>query len=647
MVCNGKIWMRRTVFAVALILFSLLQPALFPGECCCYGKCTQTTAREFLPQPRSALLLDTCKREIALCGNDPSEGNVNSAGLVILFTNDLHSNADYPRLATLIKEETIRAEEAGCAVVLLDAGDIAMGSLYQTLFSTHAIEYLTMSMIGYDAVALGNHDFDFGLESLEKMFECAEKRAGELHVPLSPLVVSNLSLSADRAKYPFLSNLNDTITLYKRPSNSAKGLKIGLFGLMGNHAFSTIVDNDSLILEKRSSAAARAVKSLKEAGAECIICLSHGGSMWAKGKRPDWSEPSNAPLRRKTEDGLLASEVDGIDVVISGHDHDTLHTPVTINGTIVASAGAMGRYLGKIQLAPDGSYSYTLIPVVKTIPQDSAILKWIERCRSDINSHFILSCGLGIDDTIAHIGTGFDLNITPDGNLPLASHIARSYVKKTEKLLAGSAKNPISIVPYGIVRSSLGRGAVTVQDVYNVLSLGISDSGAPGYPLVVAWLYGSELYDICELNATVAWGMEDARLFFEGVKFRYDRSRPPFMRVIQVEANGEPVVKDSLYQVVTGLYTAKLMGMLRSSSFGILSVEPKDSSGRVIENLEDAILPCQEWLAFAEYIKENGLETPVEKCSIEYPTRLMSLLYALFGLSLIGLTVWRLLSRKP
>ena len=72
--------------------------------------------------------------------------------LTILFTNDGHSSGDYARLATLIEQERNKALSEGSALILVDAGDIAMGSVYQTIFTDHAFEYVAMGMMGYDAV---------------------------------------------------------------------------------------------------------------------------------------------------------------------------------------------------------------------------------------------------------------------------------------------------------------------------------------------------------------------------------------------------------------------------------------------------------------------------------------------------------------
>ena len=91
--------------------------------------------------------------------------------LAILFTGDLHSCANkYPQLADLIKSERASLEKNGCAVITVDAGDIAMGSVFSAVTNLEASEYRALGLMGYDAYVFGNHDFDIGLKALAFMF---------------------------------------------------------------------------------------------------------------------------------------------------------------------------------------------------------------------------------------------------------------------------------------------------------------------------------------------------------------------------------------------------------------------------------------------------------------------------------------------
>ena len=110
---------------------------------------------------------------IAGCGRNSAESSISSEAppgsrsLVLLFTGDMHSNLEsYPQLAELVEKERAMAAERGVPLLLLSTGDAPMGTIYHTLFTTNAADYRALSLLGYDASALGNHDFDFGPRAL-------------------------------------------------------------------------------------------------------------------------------------------------------------------------------------------------------------------------------------------------------------------------------------------------------------------------------------------------------------------------------------------------------------------------------------------------------------------------------------------------
>ena len=92
-----------------------------------------------------------------------------AADLTILFTHDTHDHfypdagglGGYTRLAALLEERRVAAAAQGRAVVTLDGGDFSMGSLFQTVYATDAPELRALGAMGYDAVTLGNHEFDY------------------------------------------------------------------------------------------------------------------------------------------------------------------------------------------------------------------------------------------------------------------------------------------------------------------------------------------------------------------------------------------------------------------------------------------------------------------------------------------------------
>ena len=129
-------------------------------------------------------------------------------------------------------------------------------------------------------------------------------------------------------------------------------------------------------LEDAAQAAERCVASLREQGADLIICLSHSGT-------------SEDP--KLSEDELLAKAVDGIDVIISGHTHTTLAEPIQVGDTWIVSCGEYSKNLGVVTMAykPDGDMiltDYELIPIDDSVAEDPDMAAWIENAKGEVES---------------------------------------------------------------------------------------------------------------------------------------------------------------------------------------------------------------------------------------------------------------------
>ena len=260
----------------------------------------------------------------------------------VLFTGDLHSCADkYPSLTAFIKQERKAAQENGCGVITLDAGDMAFGSIYSAFTEIDAPEYRQLAIAGYDAFTFGNHDFDLGLTSLAYMFynravtgnsvDPATKE--NLFFPLN--VTANVDANID-------GNDND-----KNFANALKfighqpyiilergGLKIGVFGLLGKEAYQTSMVSGKIQYMDPIETAKKVIPMIQAKGADFIVALSHSGAM----------------KREESEDARLARECPEIDLIISAHDHEALSEPYMVGNVTIVSSGANGQYLGEIDL---------------------------------------------------------------------------------------------------------------------------------------------------------------------------------------------------------------------------------------------------------------------------------------------------------
>lgn len=553
-------------------------------------------------------------------------GSRDRSQLVVLFTSDLHSAllpgscdslGGYARIATILQQQKEAAERAGAAVLVVDGGDIAMGGIFHTIYREEAVEYRAMARMGYDAIAFGNHDFDFGADAAAAMYSAARKKdsCGQWPVLLS----ANLQVpGVESEKY----------TIFER-----NGLKVGLFGIMGENSFNVIArDSEKLFYTDAVSAATEAVEALRLQGADYIIALSHGGTL-------------------NGDDIKLAKKVKGIDFIVSAHDHCLLQEPLKVKGTFIGAAGCEGSHVGKAVFKDGVLEEYSLVGAGRNIPVEPYLAGWIDSMYNVVGERFLELSGRELDDTIAFAEKPYFRVVDENGMMPLGSNVAESY---REAAIAALPQVPeediVGFIPYGVVRKGLAAGAVTVRDVFEVLSLGENEGGYLGYPLVYAWLRGKELEDLCEMSVSVSPVLEDTRMFFSGLQYRYNGARLPFMRVDRVLVGGRRVEADKLYLVVTGKYTAGLTGLLEKESFGLLSAQARDADGNLLPGgkFYDLRTPdgkqIPEWEAFARYLQEGKLNPASGEDSVENDD-FVPLGYTLAAVLLCG-AILALLRRK-
>lgn len=250
--------------------------------------------------------------------------------LTILHTNDTHScvmplsvhladtlqagRGGFLRRIAMLKEE--RRNDPG--LLLFDSGDFCQGSPYYTLFKGD-VESGLMNMMHYDAGTIGNHEFDFGLENMARVF----KRLN------FPIVCANYRFheyGLDKIVKPYV--------ILKR-----NGLKIGVFGL--SPRLEGLVDHKNY----RSTEYLDPVKTaqetadlLKKKHCDLVVCISHLG----------WEEKGMG-------DQEVISRTRGIDLVLGGHSHTyfrQLRYVDNLDGKPVADDqnGKSGIYIGKMKI---------------------------------------------------------------------------------------------------------------------------------------------------------------------------------------------------------------------------------------------------------------------------------------------------------
>ena len=541
--------------------------------------------------------------------------NETSEEITILYTHDMHSSflpkegpdgharGGYARLKTLINEQ----KEAHPNALVVDGGDFSMGSLFQTAYSTSALELRAMGQMGYDVTTFGNHEFDYRASGLADMLYAAVD-SGD---PLPAIVDANyLPPQEDEETWDALYTYG--VQDYRILERG--GVHYVVFGLTG-------LDSDEcapmsgMELHDPVETAKRVVEEATEQcqtayGADpVVICLSHSGTEKGKG-----------------EDYELAQKVDGIDVIISGHTHTTLEQPIEVNDTYIVSAGENSKNLGVLTLTRTQEgvelKDSRLVPVDERVPEDPEMAAWIEEAKSQVEQDYLADFDLEFDQVLVNNPYQFDTVdevYDTQHESTLGNLLADAYYWAGNQ--ASQDPVDVALTASGVIRDTFPKGPITVSQVFNVASLGIGADGVPGYPLISVYLTGKDLKNAIEVDASVPPLMSAAQLFYSGVGYSFNTNRMIFDKVdyaVLMREGGitEPIVDDQLYHVVTGLYIGQMLGAVESSTFNILTVTPRDAQGNPIDisQLEDYILhddegnEVKEWYAIASYLQSMGGE---------------------------------------
>jgi 5'-nucleotidase/UDP-sugar diphosphatase len=555
----------------------------------------------------------------------PAAASDSAKELTVIFTHDMHSyldtksyelNGDLHEIGGFAKIKTIiDGISADKNTILVDGGDFSMGTLYQTVFSEQAIELRMLGYMGYDAVTLGNHEFDYGSDGLAEMLQSAMDSGDRL----PDMVISNIDFAnsvSDNAK--LLKEAMEDYGVAEYLILEKGGVKVAIFGGLGEDADSS-APNSQLVFRNMVEQAKLTVAKIQEEKPDIIICLSHSGT---------WDDP------KSSEDEILAKEVPEIDLIVSGHTHTLLEEPiVSTNNTFIVSCGEYGQNVGRIDLLQneDGSWNktdYEIIPVNEKIEADPETLGKIDEFREYVNV-FLADYGFeNFDQVVAYSPYTFtglrEMN---------ANHIDQAIGNLISDALIHGVKEAegenyipvdVAIVPVGIIRAAFNEGPVTISDIYEVMSLGIGPDGIPGYPLANVYLTGKELKIVAEIDASITPIFESAQLYSSGLSYIFNPNRIILNRATDVKLIGEngeflEIDDGKLYRVVADIYSAQMLGAVTDLSKGILSLKLKNAEGDVVDDLNELILydsegnEVKEWYALASYMqsfdKVDGVPT--------------------------------------
>ncbi len=364
--------------------------------------------------------------------------------LTILHTNDHHgrfwANKDgeygLAARATLIRRLREEIKASGGEVLLLDAGDVNTGIPQSDLLAAEP-DFRGMSVIGYDAMAIGNHEFDNSLSVIQKQ-------------------------QAEWAKFPFISaNIYHKKNLSRVfPSHITRtlgGVRVVIFGLTTEDTpKKSKAEHTQDITFTPAAEEARALVPQLRPKADVLIALTHTGHY------PDEKHGSDAP-----GDVTIARQAPGIDLIIGGHTQKPLFKPDIQNGTVIVQAHEWGKYVGRVDLEVlDGKVrltGYKLIPVNLKDSQEritpAADLEKMLRPYKEKGEKALLIKVATADGEF--IGKR-EVVRTQETNL--ANLITRAMQAKF--------KADLAVMNSGGIRESLFPGDVTIENILTVLPFG-------------------------------------------------------------------------------------------------------------------------------------------------------------------------------
>lgn len=478
--------------------------------------------------------------------------------LTVLHQNDLHSRHDpgaagvggSARIAAILAREREAARAEGRVSLTLDAGDQFVGSLYHTHWRGEA-ERQVMAAIGFDAMTLGNHEFDHGPETLGRFVRA---------LPF-PVLAANLDASAE----PGLAGHIVPSLLIRRD-----GLAIGIVGLTLPETPGISAPGPRLAFHPALPALGAEVARLRGAGAATVIGLTHLGL---------------------DADRRLVAASRGLDLVVGGHSHTLLANgiagaafpcPVVATDSDgravpIVQAGANGRFAGRIDLALDAAgravaFSGNAIEAsgIDPDPQLSALLARLEAPIAELRARVVGEATA----TMATAGCR-------SGECALGNAVADAMLDAARRQGAVAA-----ITNAGGLRAPLNAGPVTVGDVIAVLPFGNT--------LSVLSLSGEELRAVLEHGVSLGPDGAGSGRFPQvaGLAVRFDPRLAPGARIVHLalrEADGRERAIDP-----TGTYRIATNSFLRSGGDGYALLrerarDPYEASLPIDEVLAEAI----------------------------------------------------------
>jgi 5'-nucleotidase / UDP-sugar diphosphatase len=409
--------------------------------------------------------------------------------LTILFFNDLHGNlkpfevkddqgtrevGGIARMSALVRDIREENRSRGVRTIVLMAGDVLQGTPMSTVFRGEP-DIMCLNLMGLDASAVGNHEFDFGLDNFLKL--------------------------KGLAIFPFLSaNIvkKDTRKLLCQPSEAielGKGLSLTIIGVTTSELLTTTsIENVATLDVLDPVASVREVYG-KARPLGPVVLLSHS---------------------RHQTDRDMAGAMPGLAAIIGGHDQVLLEPYRQVGSVPVFQAFEKGRYLGRIDLEIDRAtgasrlISHSYIPIVTGMPEDKQVAAIVAQYDKRLGAQF--------KEVIGHADTFLD------GERERIRYEETSLGDFVADIMRQNTGAQIALLNSGSLRSSIKQGPVTVEDVFKAMPY--------ANELMTTQLTGREVEEALKRSVSSTREDEDGGfLQVSGISFTIAGRQPKDIRV--------------------------------------------------------------------------------------------------------------------
>lgn len=414
----------------------------------------------------------------------------------ILHTNDTHSYLDNFAKRWHVIQSTKQKYET----LIFDCGDVLTGSMFFSIYRGRK-EPVLLNTLGYDAMTLGNHEFDNGSRFLSKFIK-------KLNFPV---LASNLNVEKDK----YLSELEQFEPfIIKELSN---GVKMGVFGLVTpTTQMSSSPSRDVVFLDPIKQAT-EMVANFKAQGVDVIVVLSHLGD---------------------DVDVVLAEQVSGIDVILGAHTHKVFEEPVIVGNTVITQMGSYGRYVGDIALTFQGKklqkIEHGYIDLQEYADADETLQAEIDEWMQDIERMTEQKLATTTTELVGK------RVLTREGSTNLGNLVADAFFYKAVNL---GFDPELAIMNSGGIRTSIPVGDITYGQVMQTLPFACE--------LVVATLSGQDVIDCLSTG-------EYPQLSHARVVYHQQENGKRVLQTVEVLENGtyQPIDPNKQYEVATNTFVA-------------------------------------------------------------------------------------------